>query len=66
MLILSRKVGEALKIGDDVTVTIADIRGSQVRLQIEAPKSVSVHREEVYYRIQRELEAAAAAEEGQN
>ena len=66
MLILSRKVGESLKIGDDVTVTIADIRGSQVRLQIDAPKSVSVHREEVYYRIQRELEAAAAQADESN
>lgn len=55
MLILSRKVGESLKIGDDVTITIAEVRGSQVRIQIEAPREVAVHREEVYYRIQQEL-----------
>ncbi|KFZ28190.1 carbon storage regulator [Pseudidiomarina atlantica] len=54
MLILSRKIGESLKIGDEVTVTIADVRGSQIRLQIEAPRDVAVHREEVYYRIQAE------------
>ncbi|WP_411358940.1 carbon storage regulator CsrA [Pseudidiomarina salilacus] len=54
MLILSRKIGESLKIGDEVTVTIADVRGSQIRLQIEAPREVAVHREEVYYRIQAE------------
>lgn len=54
MLILSRKIGESLKIGDEVTVTIADVRGSQIRLQIEAPRDVTVHREEVYYRIQAE------------
>ncbi|RUO61814.1 carbon storage regulator CsrA [Pseudidiomarina insulisalsae] len=56
MLILSRKAGESLKIGDDITITIADVRGSQVRVQIEAPREVPVHREEVYYRIQREQE----------
>ena len=54
MLILSRKVGESLKIGDEVTLTIADVRGSQIRIQIDAPREVAVHREEVYYRIQNE------------
>ena len=57
MLILSRKIGESLKIGDEVTVTIADVRGSQIRLQIEAPREVAVHREEVYYRIQAEQDS---------
>ncbi|MGQ4276426.1 carbon storage regulator CsrA [Pseudidiomarina sp. E22-M8] len=55
MLILSRKVGESLKIGDDVTITIAEVRGSQVRIQIDAPREIAVHREEVYYKIQQEL-----------
>ncbi|CAB0151257.1 Carbon storage regulator [Pseudidiomarina piscicola] len=54
MLILSRKAGESLKIGDDVTITIAEVRGSQVRIQIDAPREIAVHREEVYYRIQQE------------
>ncbi|MDN7124577.1 carbon storage regulator CsrA [Pseudidiomarina terrestris] len=57
MLILSRKAGESLKIGDNVTITIAEVRGSQVRIQIDAPRDVAVHREEVYYRIQQELAA---------
>ena len=48
MLILTRRVGESLRIGDDVSVTVLGIKGSQVRLGVNAPKSVSVHREEVY------------------
>jgi carbon storage regulator len=56
MLILTRKVGESLRIGDDVIVTIAEVRGSQIKVQIEAPREVAVHREEVYFRIQREQE----------
>ncbi len=51
MLILTRRVGESLRIGDDVSVTVLGIKGSQVRLGVNAPKSVSVHREEVYDRI---------------
>ena len=51
MLILSRRPDEAIKIGDEVTVTILSIKGKQVRIGIEAPFSVSVHREEVYNRI---------------
>ena len=47
MLILTRRVGESLRIGDDVSVTVLGIKGSQVRLGVNAPKSVSVHREEV-------------------
>ena len=51
MLNLTRRVGESLRIGDDVSVTVLGIKGSQVRLGVNAPKSVSVHREEVYDRI---------------
>ncbi len=55
MLILTRRVGETLMIGDDVTVTVLGVKGSQVRLGVDAPREVGVHREEIYERIQREL-----------
>lgn len=54
MLILTRKVGEVLVIGDDVEVTVLGVRGQQVRLGIKAPKDVSVHRQEIYDKIQSE------------
>jgi carbon storage regulator len=54
MLILTRRVGETIMIGDDVTCTVLCVKGNQVRVGINAPKSVSVHREEIYERIKRE------------
>ena len=55
MLILTRKVGESLMIGDEVNVTVLGIKGNQVRIGVNAPKNVSVHREEIYQRIQQEF-----------
>ena len=54
MLVLSRKVGEKIVIGNDITVTVEEVRGGKVRLGILAPKEVEVHRQEVYQAIQRE------------
>jgi carbon storage regulator len=54
MLILTRRVGETLMIGDEITVTVMGVKGNQIRLGINAPKSVVVHREEIYARVVQE------------
>ena len=64
MLVLSRKIGEKIVIGDNIVVTIVDIRGDKVRLGINAPSEIPVHRQEVYEAIQREnIRAASLAPE---
>ena len=66
MLILTRRVGETVMIGDEVAVTVLRVKGNQVRLGVNAPKSISVQREEIFQRIKREAgqptQAAASAE----
>jgi carbon storage regulator len=59
MLILTRRVGETVMIGNDVTVTILGVKGNQVRVGINAPKTIAVHREEIYERIKREQEGGS-------
>jgi carbon storage regulator len=54
LLILTRRVNESLRVGDDVTVTVVAVKGNQVRIGIDAPKDVAVHREEIYERVQNE------------
>lgn len=63
MLILTRRVGETLMVGDEVTVTVLGVKGNQVRIGVNAPKDIAVHREEIYKRIKREQEQAS---EGQS
>jgi carbon storage regulator len=60
MLVLARRVGETIMIGDNITVTILGVKGNQVRLGTNAPKEVAVHREEIYERLKREEESTRA------
>jgi carbon storage regulator len=62
MLILTRRVGETVMIGDDVTITVLGVKGNQVRVGINAPKTVAVHREEIYERIKREQHSEEVSE----
>ncbi|PKG80710.1 carbon storage regulator [Colwellia sp. 75C3] len=64
MLILTRKVGETLMIGDDVTITVLGVKGSQVRIGINAPNDIAVHREEIFNKIQTELNKSSDNVEG--
>ena len=59
MLILTRRVGETLMIGDDISVTVLGVKGNQVRIGVDAPKEVAVHREEIFERIKSELGGSA-------
>ena len=59
MLILTRRIGETVMIGDDINITVLDVKGNQVRLGINAPREMGVHRKEVYERIQAEKEGEA-------
>ncbi len=61
MLILTRRVGETLMIGNEVTVTVLGVKGNQVRIGVNAPKDVAVHREEIYERIKREEDSGPNA-----
>ena len=64
MLVLTRRAGESIVIGNDVTVTVLEVRGDQIRIGIDAPKDVPIHREEVYVQVQQENRGAVASAAG--
>lgn len=66
MLILTRRVGESIIVGDNVTITVLGIKGNQIRLGVNAPKEVSVHREEIYQRIKQEQKVAGSESESES
>jgi carbon storage regulator len=66
MLILTRRIGETVMIGDDVTTTVLGVKGNQVRIGINAPKSVAVHREEIYERIKRDQQGSGDRDKPQS
>lgn len=66
MLLLTRKLGENIRIGDDVKITIVEVKGNHVKLGIDAPPSIKVHREEIYERIQQERQRAAREGQAEN
>lgn len=66
MLILTRRISESIIIGDDVKLTVLGVKGNQVRIGIDAPKDVSVHREEIYVRIQEEKTGGRPSEDESN
>lgn len=66
MLILTRRVGESIRINDNICITIMDVDGKNIKIGIEAPKSISIHREEVFLRIKEENQTAAVASVNQD
>lgn len=66
MLILTRRVGETVVIGEDISVTVLGVKGNQIRLGINAPKDVAVHRQEIFDRIQNETNGDGSGAEGDN